>query len=93
MVKYQEKYKSYKPNIPNQNKFDKGFSFRKSGEGSQLEKNRAQQIHGGIIDNYFFNTEQSEDESEGEEKMELERRREEKLARKKSVKKSAVFQS
>lgn len=62
LVKYEEEYKHYRPQIPGENKFDKGFSFGKGTPkdtlDSELESYSSQQVpkqSGSVFDNYFFN--------------------------------------
>jgi hypothetical protein len=102
LLKYEEEYKNYVPEIPLEKKYDKGFSFGKSyirdTLDSEIQKFPSQNLgdrNESIIDNYYFSnnkTEESVDEDE-DEKIMLEKRREENILKKRVVKRSAAFES
>lgn len=98
LVKYEEEGRHKIAGIPGENKYDKGYSFSKHGftdvldsHLSKMEKGRKGRNMDRHMDSYCLKTEESEDESENEEKIKLEKRREERMAKKKVVKTSAVF--
>jgi hypothetical protein len=62
LVKYEEEYKHYRPEISGENKYDKGFSFGKGTPkdtlDSELQSYSSQQASkepASVFDNYYFN--------------------------------------